>query len=67
MLVKGYFSLVHRSSRCSYFGKNQKIFRKGSINSLVAQHEISVTMMKISLTEQKESGRVRAEGGHIGE
>lgn len=49
------------------FWENQKIFRKGSIISLVAQHEISVTMMKINLTEQKGSGGVRAEGDHIGE
>lgn len=35
------------------FWGNQKNFRKGAnINSL-AQHEISLTVMKINLTEQK--------------
>lgn len=35
------------------FWENQKIFRKGTVINLLAQHEISVTMMKINLTEQK--------------
>lgn len=35
------------------FWGNQKIFRKGTIISSLAQHEISVTMMKINLTERK--------------
>lgn len=61
VLVRGYFGLVHKSGKFSYFGKHQKIFRRGTI-ILLAQHETSATVMKINLTEQKGEWRSWSRG-----